>query len=367
MKAAVCYEYDQPLVVEEVALQAPQRGEVRVRMRATAICHSDIHLLRGDWRRLLPVVAGHEAAGVVEEVGEDVTIVNPGDHVVASLLRSCGRCFYCTTGSSHICEAEFALQKEQRIHSLSGDPIYQGIYTGAFAEEIVVDQSQLVPIPKEVPFESAALVACGVITGFGAVVNTAKVPAHSSVVIIGAGGVGLNAVQGAVQSGAHPIITIDLIESKLEASHSFGATHSFNAASQTNLAEAIRELTSGRGADYVFVTVGSTTALEQGLTLTRRDGTLVIVGIPPTEATAEIKMASLVQGAGSYGGPTRILGSFMGSTRLSVDVPKLVDLYQQGGLMLDELISGQYPLEKINEAIEVVESGSVLRNVITFD
>ncbi len=363
MKAAVCYEFGQPLVVEEIELEAPQRGEVRVRIAATAICHSDIHLLKGDWGRTTPVVAGHEAAGVVAEVGEGVTLVRPGDRVVASLLRSCGRCYFCTSGSPHLCEGEYALATEHRLRTLLGDPIHQGIYTAAFAEQIVVDQSQLVPIPTEVPLNSAALLGCGVITGFGAVVNTARTPPHSSVVVIGVGGVGLNAVQGAVQSGAHPIIAIDLVDSKLAAALRFGATHTLNAAS-TTVADAVRDLTSGRGADFAFVTVGSAAAFEQGLSLTRRDGTLVVVGIPPSDATTVLPVATFV--LSTMGGPKRILGSFMGSTRLSVDVPKLVELYLQGGLKLDELITARYPLEEINEAIEAVERGEALRNVITF-
>ena len=365
MKAAVCYEFGKPLIVEEVELEPPQWGEVRVRMVATSICHSDIHLLRGEWGRAVPVVAGHEAAGVVEEVGEGVNLVQPGNHVVVSLLRSCGRCYFCTTGSPHICEGEYALATEHRLRTRGGDPIHQGLYTGAFAEQIVVDQSQLVPIPKEVPLNSAALLGCGVITGFGAVVNTAKVPPHSPVVIIGVGGVGLNAVQGAVRAGAHPIIAVDLLDGKLEVARAFGATHTLSAAGSA-VAEAVRDLTSGRGADYVFVTVGSAVAFEQGLELTRRDGTLVLVGIPPIDASVDLPVASLVLGTLGSRGPKRILGSSMGSTRLSADVPRLVDLYLQGGLKLDELITSHYPLEEINEAIEVVEQGEALRNVITF-
>ena len=203
------------------------------------------------------------------------------------------------------------------------------------------------------------------ITGFGAVVNTAKVPPHSSVVIIGAGGVGLNAVQGAVRAGAHPIIAVDLLDSKLEVARAFGATHTLSATGSA-VAEAVRDLTSGRGADYVFVTVGSAVAFEQGLELTRRDGTLVLVGIPPIDASVDLPVASLVLGTLGSRGPKRILGSSMGSTRLSADVPRLVDLYLQGGLKLDELITSRYPLEEINEAIEVVEQGEALRNVITF-
>ncbi len=360
MKAAVCYEFGQPLVVEEVELDPPQKGEVKVRIAAVAICHSDIHLLRGEWRRDLPVVAGHEASGIVEEVGEGVTLTKPGDHVVVSLLRACGRCFYCTTGSPHLCEGKFALSQESRLRNGRGEPIVQGIKTAAFAEYSVVDQSQVVPLPGEVPLDSASLLACGVITGLGAVVNTAKVEPNSSVVVIGIGGVGLNSVQGAVLAGAHPIIAIDLLDHKLAAAKTFGATHTINAAQQEAPAEIVRGLTSGRGADYAFVTVGSTAAVEQALGLIRRGGTVVLVGIPAESATIPLRIAHQVWNE------RRLLSSSMGSTRLSVDVPRLVALYQHGRLKLDELISARYPLEQINEAIESVEKGEALRNVIVF-
>lgn len=360
MKAAVCYEFGQPLVVEEVELDPPQKGEVKVRIAAVAICHSDIHLLRGEWRRDLPVVAGHEASGIVEEVGEGVTLTKPGDHVVVSLLRACGGCFYCTTGSPHLCEGKFALSQESRLRNMRGEPIIQGIKTAAFAEYSVVDQSQVVPLPDEVPLDSASLLACGVITGLGAVVNTAKVEPNSSVVVIGIGGVGLNSVQGAVLAGAHPIIAIDLLDHKLTAAKTFGATYTINAAQQEAPAEIVKGLTSGRGADYAFVTVGSTAAVEQALSLIRRGGTVVLVGIPAESATIPLRIAHQVWNE------RRLLSSSMGSTRLSVDVPRLVALYQHGRLKLDELISARYSLEQINEAIESVEKGEALRNVIVF-
>lgn len=361
MKAAVCYEFGRPLVVEEVEIDPPQTGEVKVRMAATAICHSDIHLLRGDWGGKTPVVAGHEAAGVVEEIGAGVTLVKPGDSVVVSLLRACGRCFYCATGAPHICEGDYALLTQSRLRTKQGDPIEHGTRTAAFAEYAIVDQSQTVKIPKEMPLDRAALLACGVITGVGAVVNTAQVKPNSSVVVMGVGGVGLNAIQGAVLAGAHPIIAIDLLDNKLAAARTFGATHTLNATQHEAPEAAVKELTSGRGADYVFVTVGSVSAAAQGFKMIGREGSLVIVGIPQREATISIPVSQFVSG-----GPRRIIGSFMGSTRLSVDVPRLVELYQHGRLKLDELITACYPLEQINEAIEVVEKGEALRNVIVF-
>ncbi|MFN8488057.1 MAG: Zn-dependent alcohol dehydrogenase [Caldilineaceae bacterium] len=360
MKAAVCYAYDKPLVIEEINIDPPKTGEVKVRVVACAICHSDIHQIHGDWSAALPLVAGHEAAGVVEEVGPGVTGVQVGDHVVMSLLRACGRCFYCSKGDTHLCEGKFALQTETRLHNQQGQPIFQSINTAAFAEHAVVDQSQLVPIPKEIPLDSASLLACGVITGLGAVINTAQVGTGESVAVLGMGGVGLNSIQGAVLSGAHPIIALDLLDNKLQAARDFGATHTINLAQEGDPVAAVKALTGGRGVDYAFVTVGSPKAVAQAITLLRKGGSLVLVGIPDDKATHPLLLAQTVWRE------QRVLSSSMGSTRLSVQVPQLVELYRYGRLKLDELISQRYPLEQINEAIAAVERGEALRNVIVF-
>lgn len=362
MKAAVCYEFGQPLVVEDVEIDPPQAGEVQVQVAATAICHSDVHLIRGDWgdwSTQPPVVAGHEAAGVVAEVGPGVTRVRPGDRVVVSLIRSCGHCFFCATGSPYLCEGSFALQRESRLRNRRGQTLRHGISTAAFAERCVVHESQVVAVPPDMPLDRACLLACGVITGYGAVVNTGRVPPGSSVAIIGVGGVGVNAVQGAHLSGASPIIAIDLLHQKLQAARVFGATHTVNARTADVQAE-VHSLTHGRGADYVFVTIGSAAAVEQGLKLLRREGTLVVSGMPPEGAKAPLWVGQFVYDS------QRVVGSNMGSTRLAVDVPRLVELYQCGRLKLDELITGRYPLEGINEAIESMERGEALRNVIVF-
>jgi NDMA-dependent alcohol dehydrogenase len=359
MKAAICYAFDQPLSVEEVEIDPPQRHEVKVRLAATAICHSDVHLIRGEWGGKLPVVAGHEAAGVVEEVGPDVTLAQPGDAVVVSLLRSCGRCFSCIAGASHMCEGSFPLMTESRLRNQRGEALEHGVRTAAFAEYTIVDQSQVVQVPPDMPLDRAALLSCGVITGLGAVVNTAHVRPGESVVVIGAGGVGLNAIQGAFLSGAHPIIAVDRLDTKLQAAQAFGATHTINATEQKP-ARAVKEMTGGRKADYAFVTVGSSEAVAQALTLISPRGTVVVVGIPPEGATTPLPLGNIVVNE------RRVIGSFMGSTRLRVDVPKLVELYLHGRLKLDELITARYPLEQINEAIAAMERGEALRNVIVF-
>jgi S-(hydroxymethyl)glutathione dehydrogenase / alcohol dehydrogenase len=360
MKAAVCRAYDEPLAIEDIEIDSPQTGEVKVQVAACAICHSDVHQIRGDWSAKLPLVAGHEASGIVKEVGPGVTGVNVGDHVVVSLLRSCGRCFYCGRGDTHLCEGTFALQTETRLHTKAGEPILQSIKTAAFAEYVVVDQSQLVPIPKEIPLDSASLLACGVITGLGAVINTARVGTGESVAVVGIGGVGLNSIQGAYLSGAQPIIALDLLENKLQAARDFGATHTINVGQEADAAAVVQGLTGGRGVDYAFVTVGSPLAVAQALSLIRRGGSLVLVGIPDDKATHPLLLAQTVWKE------QRILSSSMGSIRLSVQVPQLIALYQQKRLKLDELISRRYPLDKINEAINSMERGEALRNVIVF-
>jgi S-(hydroxymethyl)glutathione dehydrogenase/alcohol dehydrogenase len=364
MKAAVCYEVGKRLVVEDVILDPPKAGEVRVQIGAVAICHSDVHLIRGDWAGWTstppPVVAGHEAAGVVTEVGAGVTRVRAGDRVVVSLLRTCGSCIPCLTGQAFLCEGHFALQTERRLRTRSGQPLNAGIRVAGFAEAAVVDQSQLVVVPDDLGLDRASLLACGVITGVGAVLNTAGLTAGSSAVVIGAGGVGVNAIQGAALAGAAPIVAVDIVPGKLPLARHFGATHAIDGR-EGHVAALVREATAGRGADYVFVTVGSPAAVGQALTLVRRGGTVVLVGMPPAGATAPIPVGDVADNA------LRILGSSMGSTRLGVDVPRLVTRYREGRLKLDELITARYPLERINEAIEAMEGGETLRNVVVLD
>ena len=357
MKAAVCYEFGKPLVVEEIDIDPPKEGEVKVRMGATAICHSDIHLIRGEFGGRLPVLAGHESAGYIEEVGENVTLVKPGDAVVVSLLTSCGRCLQCVSGRPYMCQFRWPLNRESRLHNKQGQDITHMTRTATFAEYAIVHESQTVPIPEDMPIDRAALLACGVITGFGAAVHTAQVKALSSVVVIGTGGVGLNAVQGAVFSGAYPVIAVDMLDNKLEAARTFGATHTVKA-SDEDAVQTVRQLT-GRGADYVLVTVGSTAAIQQGFAMSGPHGMIVVAGLPPLAESITLPPFLTWQ-------ERMVTSSTMGSTLLSVEIPKLVALYQAGRLKLDELITGRYPLEQINEAIESVEKGEALRNVIVF-
>jgi S-(hydroxymethyl)glutathione dehydrogenase/alcohol dehydrogenase len=348
-------------VIEDLVLRAPRADEARVKVAATALCHSDLHDMHGDFGGGLPFVGGHETAGYVEEVGAEVTAVKPGDPVIVSLLERCGECFYCMTGKPYFCETKVTYDVRGTLTNGAGQEVIQKARVGGFAEQVLVHESQLVKIPADLSKDVASLIACGVTTGFGAVVNRAQVPPLSSVVVIGVGGVGLNSVQGALTCGANPIIAVDVVESKLARAREFGATHGVNAA-KTDPVEAVKALTGGRGADYVFVTVGSSAALGQAVAMLARRGTAVMVGLPPTTdppvslSAFELAVTEKV-----------VTGGFMGSICPQVDIPAIIALYKAGRYKLDELIADRYPLEKINEAIASSESGEALRNVIVFE
>ena len=359
MKAAICYEFGKPLVIEEIEIAPPKKSEVKVRVATTAICHSDIHDLKGELPGGTPFVGGHEVAGYIDEIGSDVAGLKSGEPVVVSLVKSCGKCYFCITGMPHLCEGFGQMKPEAHLRNKQGQPLMAKGGVGGFAEYVVVDESQVVVIPEEMPIDRAALLACGVITGFGAVVNRMKVRPFNSVVVIGTGGVGLNAIQGAAYSGAYPIIAVDVLDNKLKAALDFGATHTVNS-KQVDPIEAVKKMTSGRGADYVFVTVGSISAVRQGFSMTGPRGTAVVIGLPPFKETLSLSPMEFIRAERS------ISGAFMGSVNLKVDIPRLVKLYQSGVLKLDELITGRYPLEKINEAVASVEKGEALRNVIMF-
>jgi Zn-dependent alcohol dehydrogenase len=358
VKAAVCHAFNEPLQVEDVQLRGPSVGEVTVRLAACAICHSDVAYMQGAWGGDLPAVYGHEAAGVVEAVGDGVRGIAEGDHVVVTLVRSCGRCAQCFRGEPAMCERmmEFPLSQSSPLTTADGVSIHQGVRTGAFAERVTVDSSQVVRVPHEMPLESASLLACGVITGVGAV---AKVDVGSTVVVFGCGGVGLNVVQGAVLAGAEHIVACDLLDGKLESAKRFGATHTLNPTRDDVEAE-VRTLTRGRGADYAFDAAGAAAAVEQGAKLIRRGGTLVLVGLPPTGTTVPFEVEAIADNA------IRIMGSKVGAVRPQLDIPYLVGLYEQDRLKLDELITGRWPLDEINDAIAAAEHGDAIRSVIAF-
>lgn len=360
IRAAVCRAFGAPLSIEPVTLADPGHGELRVRLKACAICHSDITFADGLWGGALPLVLGHEAAGVVEETGPGVTRYKPGDHVVVTLIRSCGSCHHCSGGDGFLCESSFPLDSASPLADAGGEVLGHGLRTGAFAEAVIVEQSQLVAIPDDIGFDVASLLACGVITGVGAVTNTVKMPSGAYCAVVGCGGVGLSTVQGARLAGARMITAIDVVEEKLATARSFGATHAINGG-QGNVAEAIWAMTGGRGMDYVFVTVGAQGAINDALSYTGRKGCVVIVGMPGSDVSSSYNPASFA------GFGQSIIGSKMGSAHIHRDIPWLVDLYRDGRLKLDEMISGRFGLDQINEAIASTRSGHALRNVIMFD
>jgi Zn-dependent alcohol dehydrogenase len=360
MKAAVCRQFGAPLTIEEVTLSAPGPGQVQVRLAACAICHSDLLFADGAWGGELPAVYGHEAAGVVTAIGEGVTRVGTDERVVVTLIRSCGACPACGKGLPVACDGWQFSDQASPLADMAGRPLVQGMNTGAFAEAVTVDASQVVAVPGDLPLDRAALLACGVITGFGAVTNTAGVEPGSAVVVIGTGGVGLNAVQGAAIAGAQIIIAVDIYDAKLATARAFGATHGVNSG-KADAAEAVRAATGGRGADYVFITVGAKAAFDAAYGMMATGGAAVLVGMPPDGVMSEIEPGLLAARN------QRILGSKMGASRIDIDIPRLVALYRDGHLKLDELITGRYRLEEINAAIADTRGGTALRNVIIFD
>jgi S-(hydroxymethyl)glutathione dehydrogenase / alcohol dehydrogenase len=358
IQAAVCRSFGRPLRLEILELREPGPGEVQVQVAACAICHTDLTLVSGSWGGELPAVYGHEAAGVVEAIGPAVVGVSAGDRVVVTLVRSCGRCARCLGGEPALClmRGEFALSQETPLRDGEGAPVAQALRTAGFAEQVLVHESQVVPIPRDVPLESAALIGCGVVTGVGAVLNNARLQAGSALGVIGTGGVGLNAVQGGVLAAARAILAVDIHEEKLRAAREFGATDTLDARRE-DAASAVGELTDGHGLDTVVVTAGSASAVEQALTLVGDAGTVVLVGMP-AGATARIDPEAIAERG------LRILGSKVGAVRPHVDIPALVALYRQGRLKLDELISARFSLAEINEAIALADGGATRRVVV---
>ncbi len=355
-KAAVCRRFGEPLTIEEITLAAPRPGEVRVQIAACAICHSDITYADGGWGGHLPAVYGHEAAGTITEIGTDIRSFSVGDPVIVTLIRSCGTCPSCLSANPTTCAGPFDIVS----HPLSkdGERIEQGMCAGAFAEAVVIDQSQIAGIPEDMPMDAAALLSCGVITGIGAVVNTAGLRPGQTCVVIGAGGVGLNAIQGARISGASRIVAVDMTQEKLETALEFGATDGVLANEVKPWSVAKRLL--GGGADFVFVTVGNVKAYDTAARYLGPHGRIIMVGMTHNDETSTYKpvaFSALAQG---------MVGSKMGDVVISRDIPWMVDLYRQGRLKLNELVSARWRLDEINEAIANTRAGAARRNVIVF-
>lgn len=363
-KAAVLHEPNTPLRFETVVVSPPGRGEVQVRMHAAGVCHSDLHVMKGDQPMKMPIILGHEGAGIVEAVGEGVESVVEGDHVIPIWRMSCGVCEYCLGGRPALCDVGTAMRftgrmpdGRTRFHSTGGEEIlhYAGVST--FSELSTMPEGAVVKIPKDFPLEFAALIGCGVITGFGAVFNAGDVSAGDTVAVFGCGGIGLNIVQSARIAGAVKIIAVDTMPKKLEFARRFGATDVVDA-KQGDPVEAVRELTGGLGVDFAFEAVGLPQPIEQAYDSTRKGGTCVVVGIAPPSARAAINVNQLV-----YAEKT-LKGSIYGSTRPRIDLHRLIDLHRAGRLDLDGLLTRTYPLSEINEAYAALEQGEIARSLV---
>jgi S-(hydroxymethyl)glutathione dehydrogenase/alcohol dehydrogenase len=363
--AAVLYEYNKPLVIEELDLEGPKAGEVLVEYKAAGICHSDLSILIGKFAMPpIPCIAGHEGAGVVVEVGAGVTRVKPGDHAVAIWVPSCGQCYYCIRHQPYLCaqrdrartgvmiDGTSRLKKEKQfIASMMG--------VGTFSQYNVLSEKSVLPIDKDIPFEVAAVTGCAVVTGVGAVLNTARVEPGSSVAVVGIGGVGLNVIQGALLANATTIIAIDLLDNKLELAKKFGATHTINPGKE-NFQEKINSITGGIGVDYSFEVIGTSKTSQMAFDIIRRGGALVMVGIAGAQDTMPLTLSQM------SGMEKRILGCYYGSANLLADPKILLDLYKRGRIKVAELITNHYSLKEINKGFEVLKTGGNARGVIRY-
>ncbi|HET8727264.1 MAG TPA: zinc-dependent alcohol dehydrogenase family protein [Alphaproteobacteria bacterium] len=356
------YAESWPLTVEEVDLDPPGEGEVLVRIKAAGLCHSDLSVINGDRPRPMPMALGHEAAGIVEETGRGVADLEPGDHVVMAFVPSCGHCLPCASGRPALCEPGAAANAAGTLISgarrlrLGGRELHHHLGVSAFAEHAVVSRNSLVKIDVDLPFDQAALFGCAVMTGVGAVVNTARVPMGASVAVIGLGGVGLNALLAARAAGAAEIVAIDLHEDKLELARKLGATAAFDAG-DPGCADAVREATGG-GVEFAFEMAGAVPAMDLAYKITRRGGTTVTAGLPnPTKEFA-------VKHVGLVAEERTVKGSYVGGCVPIRDIPRFVRLHQQGRLPVDRLMSGHVALDDLNAAFDRLAEGHVVRQVL---
>ena len=363
MKAAVLNAQPGPLEIEDLQIDNPGPDEVLIRVGGAGLCHSDLHFMEGIFRAKVPVVLGHESAGVVEKVGDHVDYVQPGDHVITCVSIFCGSCKQCLTGHPYRCTNPKATSRPKnapsRLTRSDGSAVDQFGRLGGFAEMMLVHQNGIVKITKDMPLTHAALIGCGITTGMGAVMNTAKIEPGSSVCVIGAGGIGLAAVQGARISNAGQVIVVDVSDAKLETARQLGATHLVNASTVDNVVEAVKEI-SGGGVDYSFEAIGKKATAEQAFAMLDVGGTATVIGMVPSKEMVEIRGIDLLA-------EKKLQGSMMGSNRFRIDMPNMVQMYLDGRLLLDEMISGTIPLAQINEGYELMKQGAVTRTVIDFN
>lgn len=359
MRAAVMHEAKQPLAIETLEVAKPKAHEVLLRTAYAGLCHSDLHFMEGLYPMQTPCVLGHESSAVVEEVGSEVTYVKPGDRVITCTSVFCGTCYYCTSGRPNLCDnvaVKMPPGVAQRLF-LNGKPIVQCFNLSSFAEQLLVHENAVVKIADDIPLNIGCLVGCGVITGAGAVINTAKVPAGATVAVFGCGGIGLSAVNGAAIAGADRIIAVDTVSSKLDVAKLMGATDVINA-SNVDPVEAIKEMTGG-GVEYSFEAVGLKKTAEQSFQCIRAGGTATIIGMVPYGMKIELHGYDFLR-------ERKIQGSSMGSNRFRVDMPRLLNSWKKGGLKLDHLISSHIKLDEINEGYARLKGGEVLRQLIDF-
>ncbi len=357
MKAAVLRGIGQSFEIEDVLVSKPGPREVLIRTVAAGVCHTDLHFHNGAYPCPMPSVLGHEAAGVVEQVGSEVRYVQPGDHVITCLSVFCGQCEYCLTGRQSLCRKKDVRRgpdQESRL-SLEGEPVHQFFDLSSFAEQMLVHEHAIVKITKDMPLDRAALIGCGVTTGLGAVFNTAGIEPGCVVAVLGCGGIGLNVIQGATIAGASRVIAIDILDSKLELARAFGATDAVDAGAGNPVAQ-VKELVKG-GVDYSFEAIGTKTTAEQAFSMLRAGGTATVIGMIPPGVKIEIDGSVLL-------GERKIQGSAMGSNRFRVDMPKYVDFYLSGKLKIDEMVSSHIELEDLDRAFELLERGEVTRQVV---
>src|SRR5690242_19384581 len=359
MKAALFHGPHKPLTIETVEVDKPLGREVLVRTVASGVCHSDLHFIEGLYPFPAPAILGHEAAGIVEAVGPHVTEFKPGDHVIACLSVFCGQCSYCLTGRTHLCQSR-PVRPPQEPPKLSwkGAPVNQFANLSSYAEQMLVHENGLVKVREDMPLDRAALIGCGVTTGVGAAINTARVEPGSTVAVFGAGGVGLAVIQGARIAGARMIIAVDTMESKFAKAQELGATHTINAKSDDPVKK-IRAMTNG-GVDYSFEAIGLKIAAEQCFDCIRPGGTATVIGMIPVGQKIELDGPMFLR-------EKRIQGCSMGSNRFKVDMPRYIEFYRQGRLKLDEMVSRRGKLEEVNDAFRAMKAGEVARTVLMFD
>jgi S-(hydroxymethyl)glutathione dehydrogenase/alcohol dehydrogenase len=360
VRAAVLRKVGEPLTIEDVDLAEPGPAELVVRVAAAGLCHSDVRFMEGSYAVDLPAVLGHESAGVVERIGADVTHVVPGDHVVTSLSVFCGVCRFCLDGRSQLCEDRDATRRrpgEPPRLSTAGEPLHQFLDLGSFAERMLVHEHAVVRVPHALPLDRAALLGCGVATGLGAVFNTARVAPGDTVAVLGCGGVGLSAVQGARIAGASTIVAIDVVGEKLALASHLGATHVVDASKTDPVSEVLALV---GGVDHVLEAVGAVPTAEQAFGMLCRGGTVTVVGLIPEGRDIRIPGSELAW-------EKRIQGSNMGSNRFRIDTPRYVAMYLDGRLQLDPMVTSRIALDDVNLGFDEMRTGRVARNVIVFD